>query len=347
MKISLFKILFSGLALVGAGGGYYYQQYIHNPVQPIYPGDGASIKPASASTISLSSPKIDAYSVLQESIKRLAHSKQFNDFKATDQLIQQHFRQLPLAQRYEIIDSFLKAVNQHISLVEGEKYELSRHDGLFLDALSEDYQDSAGVNTPQYPHQNFIRQLLPILPPLQKSWLSQAVNYDFEVLDIGEGLYSIRINPNYSAKRFAPALPVSDQIFIKTLAHQNQEQFYYDAGIAIDWQELGERAIFWENYSRDYSAAYFAKDAEALAAHYLYYFIHGMDNTPTVESFAEQENAIILSEEVKQAFQLIKAKYPASKVSQSIKRLETSMLKDLQVVKPVEPTHRSVLMGQL
>lgn len=297
--------------------------------------------------------KPDAYILIKNSILTLSHSQDFKDFIKTDQLIQKYLIKLPSAQRYQILEIFLVAVADHILVVDGDKKELSRHDNLFLDTMSQEYQPTDGDiklnldDKQDHPNQKFTKKLLNILPIVQKKWLSQALKHDFEVLDIGEGYYTIRLNPNYIAKRFAPFLPEADHIFIKALAEQNQEQFYYDATIDISWQELGERAIFWENYTQQYPNAYFLKDAKALANYYLYYFIHGMGNSMTVEYFDEQENKPVIESEAKQAFAWIKNKYPNSNVSQKIKLLENSMVIDKRIIEPVEPTERSTLMGQL
>jgi len=44
---------------------------------------------------------------------------------------------------------------------------------------------------------------------------------------------------------------------------------------------------------------------------------------------------------------LIKTKYPNSNVSEKIRQFENSVLNDQKIIEPVEPTERSILMGQL
>lgn len=333
MKKTGLNLLIGGSIIAAAGGGFYYYQHNLSPV----------VRPVSTSNLSTQSSatanrqiKPNAYVLLKDAIHTLAKSTQFNDFIKTDQLLQQHLDQLSLAQRYEVMESFLQAVNQHISLVDGEKRALTGHNDFLLDLTPEEYQSHL-----------LARRLLTVLAPQQNIWFSQAINHDFDILDIGEGFYVIRLNPNYLVKHFAPILPHADQVFIKAIAQQNQEQFYYDATIDISWKELGERAIFWENYTQQYPNAYFLKDAKALANYYLYYFLHGMGNSMTVEYFDEQENKPVIESEAKQAFAWIKNKYPNSNVSQKIKLLENSMVIDKRIIEPVEPTERSTLMGQL
>ena len=327
-------LIFVGLILAGMIVGlYYYQHNLSPAVHSVLATSSPSIK-YSVTANHQSNP--NAYGLLKDAIHTLAKSKQFNDFIKADQLLQQHLKRLTLAQRYEVMESFLQAVNQHISLVDGEKKELSRHNDFLLDVTPEEYQPPL-----------LAKRLLTVLQPEQKKWFSQAINHNFDLLDIGEGFYIIRLNPDYIVKRFAPTLPQADQVFIKAIAQQNQQQFYYDAAIAISWQELGERAIFWENYTKQYPDAYFAKDAQTLAAYYLYFFIHGMDNTRPIEYFNEQENAPVFNDDAKQAFIMIKNLYPTSNISQKIKQYESSMLRDQRIIESVEPTKRSILMGQL
>lgn len=334
MKRSVLNLLVGSLIVAVAGGGFYYYQHGFKSKVRITSASSSSL--ADASMVTGHALKPQPYVLIKDAIKTLAKSKQFSDFIKTDQLLQQYLNQLSLAQRYEVMESFLQAVNQHISLVDGEKRELSRHNDFLLDVTPEEYQPPL-----------LAKRLLTVLQPEQKIWFSQAINYDFDILDIGEGFYVIRLNPNYIVKRFAPTLSRADQIFIKALAQQNQEQFYYDAGIAIIWKELGERAVFWEQYAQKYPKSFFAKDAKVLADYYLYFFIYGMDNTHPLQYFDEQENKPVIESEAKQAFMLIKTKYPNSNVSEKIRQFENSVLNDQKTIEPVEPTERSILMGQL
>lgn len=334
MKKTGLNLLIGGSIIAAAVGGIYYYQ--HNFSSVVLPALATSHLSTQSSVTANRQIKPNAYVLLKDAIYTLAKSTQFSDFIKTDQLLQQYFKQLPLAQRYEIMENFLKAVNQHILLVDSEKRALTGHHDFLLEITPEEYE----------PHL-LAKRLLTVLPPEQKIWFSQAINHDFDILDIGEGFYAIRLNPNYLVQHFAPALPQADQVFMTAIAQQNQQQFYYDATIDIPWQELGERAVFWENYTQQYPHAYFLEDATALANYYLYYFIHGMGNSMTVESFDEPENKPVIESEAKQAFAWIKNKYPNSNVSQKIKLLENSMVIDKRIIKPVEPTERNTLMGQL
>ena len=334
MKRSGLNLLVGSLIVAVAGSGFYYYQHSFKSKVRITSASSSSL--ADASMVTGHALKPQPYVLIKDSIKTLAKSKQFSNFIKTDQLLQQHLNQLSLAQRYEVMESFLQAVNQHISLVDGEKRELSRHNDFLLDITPEEYEPPL-----------LAKRLLTVLQPEQKIWFSQAINYDFDILDIGEGFYVIRLNPNYIVKRFAPALMQADQVFVKAIAQQNQEQFYYDAGVAIIWKELGERAVFWEQYAQKYPKSFFAKDAKVLADYYLYFFIYGMDNTHPLQYFDEQENKPVIENEAEQAFTLIKTKYPNSNVSQKIRQFENSVLNDQKIIEPVEPTERSILMGQL
>lgn len=358
MQKPVLMILAGGVIAATAGGGFYYYQ------QQAKPSGQASVMHSSPASnhVPVNSPvnhqlNPDAGARLNNAINTLATSTQFDDFIKTDQLLQTALRQIPLAQRYEVMERFLQAVNQHIEQVEGKKQELSRHDQLFLESMTQFNQagseTDADVKPPQSSaEQQFAAKLITVLPPLQANWLTQALKHDFDILNVGEGFYTIRLNPDYLVKRFAPVLPEADQIFIKALAQQNQEQFHYDAAIAIPWTELGERAIFWENYARQYPSSFFANDANVLANHYLYFLIYGMDNTQPLEYINGPEDMPVINKQAAQAFKQIKHKYPDSKVSATIKQLEQLLANgqlstEQRIIAPVELTKRSILMGQL
>lgn len=103
---------------------------------------------------------------------------------------------------------------------------------------------------------------------------------------IGEGVFEYRRQPQYILDIFAPALPKDQQRFVKQMAKDNQDILYNDAALTISWNELVNRALFWENYLKQYPNAKFKTDAQSLLDEYRYLIFLGVDNSPVSDEFA-------------------------------------------------------------
>lgn len=112
----------------------------------------------------------------------------------------------------------------------------------------------------------------------------------------GEGMFSYRRQPQYILDLFAAVLPKDQNIFVQRMAKDNQEIFFNDAAIAISWSEMVNRALFWENYLKQYPKAHFRSDAEKLFNEYQYFIFFGLDNTPVSDEYVKgqwiDENAL-------------------------------------------------------
>lgn len=125
-----------------------------------------------------------------------------------------------------------------------------------------------------------------------------------ELQYVGEGLFEYRRQPQYLLAVFAPALAVEQRVFIRRMAQDNQEIFLNDAAITVSWQELVNRALFWESYIRKYPNSYFIADAKRLYNEYVYFIFLGLDNTPVSDEYAP--NTWIDEEALKQIKALAK-----------------------------------------
>lgn len=101
----------------------------------------------------------------------------------------------------------------------------------------------------------------------------------------GEGIFDYRREPQYGLDIFASTLPKDQQVFITRMAKDNQEVLIGDAALTISWAELVDRALFWENYIKQYPKGYFTADAKELFAEYTDYIFFGLDNTPVSDEY--------------------------------------------------------------
>lgn len=82
-----------------------------------------------------------------------------------------------------------------------------------------------------------------------------------EVIDVGDGQLQYRRSPEYLAKIFAPYMPPAEQIFIENLAAQNMQPAFTESRLSIEPHEIVNRALFWEEYLKQYPNSSYRKDA--------------------------------------------------------------------------------------
>ena len=139
---------------------------------------------------------------------------------------------------------------------------------------------------------------------------------DVSVLYLGEGDYIFHHDLKAMADLFTPYLPQDQSSFIQRLAKDNQGIFWNDAGVAISFDEVIERAIFWEDYIQRYPTGYAIDDAKSLLAIYRYVLFFGSENTQwTDDKLREFYNSAD-----EQAMQKL-AKRPSSNLAQDAQNL--------------------------
>lgn len=102
---------------------------------------------------------------------------------------------------------------------------------------------------------------------------------DVSILYIGEGIFVFHHDLQAMADLFAPYLSSDQSEFVERMAEDNQNIFWNDAAVAVSFDEVIDRAIFWENYIQQYPDSYFIKDAQELFDLYRYVIFFGSDNT--------------------------------------------------------------------
>ena len=102
---------------------------------------------------------------------------------------------------------------------------------------------------------------------------------DVSVRYLGEGDFEFHHDLKAMADIFSPYLPDDQSAFIQRMAKDNQAIFWFDAAIALSFEALVERALFWEDFIKRYPKSRFYTDAKALLNTYRYLLFFGSENT--------------------------------------------------------------------
>lgn len=104
-------------------------------------------------------------------------------------------------------------------------------------------------------------------------------NADVSIRYMGANDFEFHHDLSAMADIFTPYLPDDQSEFIQRMAQDNQELFWFDAAIAFSFEELVERAVFWEDFMKRYPQSNFYNDAKALFDTYRYLLFFGSENT--------------------------------------------------------------------
>lgn len=153
-----------------------------------------------------------------------------------------------------------------------------------------------------------------VIPKDVKKIENQLKAVDVVFRYIGEG-YTENINkPEHFFNLFKGKVTQDYEDYIKQFAIQNKETYSMDAGIQIPFSEVGDRAVFWENFLSKHKKSKLYSRAKNQYNIYLKEFILGEDNTPTVY---DNESEPVYIEIYKEFIE----KYPNSKVTKKVKEL--------------------------
>lgn len=112
----------------------------------------------------------------------------------------------------------------------------------------------------------------------------------YEVYDSGDTGIMYRRQPKYLLHIFAPYLPKAEQIFIETLAAQNEFPVLSGNGFNISWAEISRRALFWQNYVQTYPDSTLIDDAQRLKFKYTQFLFHGVSNMPVSSNYVGEDS---------------------------------------------------------
>lgn len=121
------------------------------------------------------------------------------------------------------------------------------------------------------------------LKPEEQYLVDHAKALYLEKYYVGEGEYTFVQHPQYYVDLFVPYLEKADQIYFKQLRKEyTGSNYILDAGLAISFDELVQRLMFWENYLQHYPKAHYSPQVKALVSSYRDDLFHGHDNTRTL-----------------------------------------------------------------
>lgn len=105
--------------------------------------------------------------------------------------------------------------------------------------------------------------------------------------ELYDGGRHVQLSPpaTISGTDFCPYLPTAERIFIEKLASQNQQSPLRDGALTISWDEIAQRAQFWESYVKQYPNSSFIDDARLLLSLYTSFLFKGMNNTPISDTY--------------------------------------------------------------
>lgn len=155
-----------------------------------------------------------------------------------------------------------------------------------------------------------------------------------ELFDTGQGQLHYRRSPDYLARIFAPYMPEAEQVFIENLAAQNMQPVWVANTLMIEPHEIVTRALFWEDYLKQYPKSSYRQDAEYLTQMYrLFLFIGTPDSAVSdtyLDQYAIQDSSL---EEIKKLAQIKNSALAtqAGKFLQFLQLSEEQRLKQIPV----------------
>lgn len=94
-----------------------------------------------------------------------------------------------------------------------------------------------------------------------------------------------RRSPQYLARIFAPYFPKAERTFIENLAQQNMQNLFRNNRIVPDANEISERALFWENYIKQFPQSIYIQQAKYLYLTYSQLLFKGTIQDPVSDTY--------------------------------------------------------------
>ncbi|MFC2996936.1 hypothetical protein ACFODO_17090 [Acinetobacter sichuanensis] len=121
------------------------------------------------------------------------------------------------------------------------------------------------------------------LKPEEQYLVDHAKALYLEKYYLGEGEYTVVQHPQYYIDLFVPHLEKADQVYFKQLRKEyTGSDYILDAGLAISFDEVKNRLIFWESYLKNYPKAHYQSQVAELIKNYKNDLFHGHENTRTL-----------------------------------------------------------------
>jgi hypothetical protein len=149
-------------------------------------------------------------------------------------------------------------------------------------------------------------------------------------IDCLEGMGEIAEDRSFVAKHFyAFVSPVTKQ-YLEGLQLENDQLFSGDAGINISPQQYADRLVWWENFNKRNPDFILSKRARSIQRHLFTFFLLGMDNTPLINYFTD-DNGVEkqeLDSYFVDAYAYLNKKYPNSESNALVKPYKMTVLKN-------------------
>ena len=228
-------------------------------------------EPKEAATVPVTQPQNpDLCQPLLQHMQAINANSRIEALEQVNQRLSACLSQLPFKQQKQLLEAS-HAMYQHFLKVERSPAQQEAFDQYAFN---------------QSPH-----------PTLQQSYIDKFAPRDqyllqhqggaayYELYDSGEGMLNYRRQPRYLVELFAPYLPVAERTFIEHLAEQNQQSPLRDGALNISWDEIAQRAQFWEDYIQQYPDSSYHEDAKLLLALYSAFLFKGANNTPISDTY--------------------------------------------------------------
>ena len=204
---------------------------------------------------------------IDTSIKKLEKTVIVEDLNDLNQLLKKCLASAPLKTRY-----------QWQAKIEGI------YQKLIADASPEVFQymtDTLADGQSMTAQQK--QELYKKLKPREKYLVDHAKDLYLAKFYIGEGEYTFVQHPQYDLDIFAPYLEKSDQVYFKQIRKEyTGANYIMDAGLAISFDEVANRLLYWEKFNKDYPNNHFKPQVIENIEQYRSALFQGEDNTRTL-----------------------------------------------------------------
>lgn len=215
----------------------------------------------------------------------------------------------------ELSDSAYVVFDQLYEKIEGSLNEKLMNDSFFEDIPCITF-DSLGVK-----EEPFEKKYVPFRKSIEKNGFR---------IDCREGMVEIGQNRSFVSKHFYTFVsPVMKQ-YLEGLRKETDEVFSVDAGIVISPQQYADRLVWWENFNKKNPDFMLFKNAQSIQKHLFTFFLLGMDNTPLINHFTD-DNGVEkqeLDSYFEDAYAYLNRKYPNSESNALVKPYKMTVLKN-------------------
>ncbi|MFW1735199.1 hypothetical protein ACG94V_09445 [Acinetobacter sp. ULE_I001] len=201
------------------------------------------------------------------SIKKLEKNVIVEDLNDLNQLFKKCLASTPLKTRYQWQ---AKIENIYQKLIADASPEVFQY-------MTDTLADSQSMTAQQK------QELYKKLKPREKYLVDHAKDLYLAKFYIGEGEYTFVQHPQYDLDTFAPYLEKSDQVYFKQIRKEyTGANYIMDAGLAISFDEVANRLLYWEKFNKDYPNNHFKHQVVENIEQYRSALFQGEDNTRTL-----------------------------------------------------------------